>query len=587
MKAFISDDEKLENKTKQDLELLIEQLSTLPAIEYDRVRRDHAKELGIQLKTLDEAVKLAKAKSGNNDDQNPANSNLLFQEITLWPERVDIKDLLLELVMIFDRFAILPRHSAVSLALWVCFSWCIDAASTAPILAIISPEKRCGKTTVLSLLKLLVKRPLPAANITAAALFRTIEEFKPTLLIDEADTFLRQSDDLRGILNSGHTRSTAYVLRTVGDDHKPKAFNTWGAKAIALIGKLPDTLHDRSIVIQLKRKLPGEKTERLHRTEYNFEIVRSKLARYAEDNQLLIKKQPPTKIANSISDRAADNWETLLAIAKLAGEEFEALAINTMTALTDNTTEPQTYGIALLADIKEIFDRNSLDRISSGELIALLCQDEEKPWKSFKHGNSINQRNLAHYLGEFSIASKNIRINSQILKGYEIEQFSESFSRYLATTPNLSVTPLQTNIINGFEENSYPLQSVAENLSVTPNSVMSNGCNGVTDKLPENIPLSENVEHNTDNSYFEDTYSSVTCYADYYSGFNEADYYDNLDFDYDNNCSNYSASNYNPDSDEVDDYLNEERAAIMEYDGGFTREEAEMAIWGRVISARH
>jgi len=72
------------------------------------------------------------------------------------------------------------------------------------------------------------------------------------------------------------------VLRTVGDDHKPKTFNTWGAKAIALIGKLQDTLHDRSIVVQLKRKLPGERTERLHRTDYNFEIVRQKLARFAK-----------------------------------------------------------------------------------------------------------------------------------------------------------------------------------------------------------------------------------------------------------------------------------------------------------------
>lgn len=255
------------------------------------------------------------------DQHTNSSSNLLFQEVTSWHQAVEVKDLLLEMVMIFDRFAILPRHSAVALALGVCFSWCIDSTITAPILAIVSPEKRCGKTTVLSLLKLLVKRPLPAANITAAALFRTIEEFKLTLLIDEADTFLKQSDDLRGILNSGHTRSTAFVLRTVGDEHKPKAFNTWGAKAIALIGKLPDTLHDRSIVIQLKRKLPGEITERLHRTDYNFEAVTSKLARFADDNVQLIKKQIPTKLHDSISDRAVDNWETLLAIAKLAGAE--------------------------------------------------------------------------------------------------------------------------------------------------------------------------------------------------------------------------------------------------------------------------
>ena len=155
MKAFNNN----EVKTKQDIESLIDKLSMLPSIEYDRVRRDKAKELGIQVKTLDEAVKAAKARSRVNDANSPANSNLLFQEVPLWHQAVDIKDLLLDLVIIFDRFAILPRHSSVTLALWVCFSWCIDSASTAPILAIVSPEKRCGKTTILSLLKLLIFLP--------------------------------------------------------------------------------------------------------------------------------------------------------------------------------------------------------------------------------------------------------------------------------------------------------------------------------------------------------------------------------------------------------------------------------------------
>ncbi len=445
MKAFNNN----EAQVKQNVESLIDKLSMLSAIEYDQARLGKAKEIGIQVKTLDAAVKAAKARASVNDVSNPANSNLLFQEVPLWHQAIDIRDLLLDLVMIFDRFAILPRHSSVALALWVCFSWCIDSASTAPILAIVSPEKRCGKTTILSLLKLLVKRPLPAANITSAALFRSIEEFKPTLLIDEADTFLRQSDDLRGILNSGHTRSTAYVLRTVGDEHKPKAFNTWGAKAIALIGKLPDTLHDRSIVIQLKRKLPGELTERLHRTIYNFDIVRSKLARFADNNQLLIKRQLPTKLSDSISDRAADNWETMLAIAKLAGEEFEKLAINAVKALTDNTAEPQTYGITLLNDIKEIFERNEADRIFSSHLVQELCIDPEKPWATFKRGNPIDQRQVAKILSEFAILSKSIRIDSDNLKGYELDQFEDVFLRYLATTPNLSVTASQTNITKG------------------------------------------------------------------------------------------------------------------------------------------
>ena len=64
----------------------------------------------------------------------------------------------------------------------------------APILALTSPEKRCGKSTVLALLKSLVLRRLPCSNITSASLFRAVEAWAPTLLIDEADTFLRDNE---------------------------------------------------------------------------------------------------------------------------------------------------------------------------------------------------------------------------------------------------------------------------------------------------------------------------------------------------------------------------------------------------------
>ena len=75
------------------------------------------------------------------------------------------------------------------------------------------------------------------------------------MLIDEADSFLRNSDELRGVLNSGHTRDSAFVIRTVGEDHEPRRFSTWGAKAIALIGKLPDTLADRSIEVRTEAQI--------------------------------------------------------------------------------------------------------------------------------------------------------------------------------------------------------------------------------------------------------------------------------------------------------------------------------------------
>jgi putative DNA primase/helicase len=83
-----------------------------------------------------------------------------------------------------------------------------------------------------------------------------------SLLVDEADSFLGEKEELRGILNSGHTRDAAYVVRTVGDEHEPRRFSTWAAKAVAMIGHLPDTLADRSIIIPMRRRAPGEPPRR-------------------------------------------------------------------------------------------------------------------------------------------------------------------------------------------------------------------------------------------------------------------------------------------------------------------------------------
>ena len=132
---------------------------------------------------------------------------------------------------------------------------------------ITAPEKRCGKSQFLFLLGRMVNRPFAASNITPAALFRSIDLWQPTLLIDEADTFIHENLELRGLLNCGHSRELAKVVRVVGDKQILKCFYVWGAKALAGIGRLADTLVDRAISLELRRKLPYERTERLRNAE--------------------------------------------------------------------------------------------------------------------------------------------------------------------------------------------------------------------------------------------------------------------------------------------------------------------------------
>ena len=443
---FVEDDIKtsIANDNVTTEELLTE-LAKLSDIEYGQRRKEVAKKLGVALAFLDRAVKTKRCENQNNSD--------FFESITPFSNPVELKKLLEELEEVFKRYAVLPEHVTTALALWCIFTYLIDVMDIAPILVISSPEKRCGKTTLLSILLKLVYRPLPASNISTAALFRTIETWKPTLIIDEADTFIKNSDDLRGVINSGHTRPTAFVIRTVGDDHTPKQFSTWGAKVIAVIGDVPDTINDRSIVISLKRKLAHEKIEKIRNADpLIFDNLRSKLLRVANDNTGIIKNIRPSFPRDiNISDRALDNWESLLAIAGLASEDWISKVYQAAQALSPNETDVTSVGVELLQDIQKIFMEKNITKISTKDLIGALCEDEESRWVTYNFkGNdkSITARQISRILKEYKINSKSVRFGEESLKGYEKIQFEDAWKRYSNyissnSTAKLSATTLQ------------------------------------------------------------------------------------------------------------------------------------------------
>ena len=85
-----------------------------------------------------------------------------------------------------SKYVILPDGAREPIATWCVLTYCYDAFRILPILGIVSPTKRCGKTTLLETLQGLVNKSLIASNISPAAVFRTIHKHNPTLLIDEA-----------------------------------------------------------------------------------------------------------------------------------------------------------------------------------------------------------------------------------------------------------------------------------------------------------------------------------------------------------------------------------------------------------------
>ena len=202
-----------------------------------------------------------------------------FEEIEPWPEAVNGAELLDELVKVMNRFVVFSNWVAELFALFTVHTYAFRLREVTSYIGIESPEKECGKSTLLTVLSHFVNRAAVSSNISSSAFFRAIEELQPTLLIDEADTNLRGKDDLTGILNSGYTKRTAFVWRVCYDGASEEGqggatggssgggrvarYSCWCPKVIAGIGRLHPTLASRCIVVRMHRKRGDEECERM------------------------------------------------------------------------------------------------------------------------------------------------------------------------------------------------------------------------------------------------------------------------------------------------------------------------------------
>lgn len=345
-----------------------------------------------------------------------------------WPDPVDGEHLLGALRDTFNRYLVLPPFAAEALSLWTVHTYSYRLGRVACYLALLSPEKRCGKTTALSIVAALAHRSLAASNCMPAALFRVIERDGPTLLIDETDSFVAENEELRGILNAGFTRESAFVLRCVGQNHEPKTFQVFGPKLFAGIGKLPGTLADRSITVPMRRKQRGETVERFR--GFDGEELRRKCVRWTLDNVQLLT-DPDPDMPHVLHDRASDLWRPLVSIADAAGGSWPDLARSAAVALSAEG-EDDSQPVKLLESVQRYFVENDLEtRVMSKVLLAFLNTQEEEPWITYNHGQGINSRQLADRLRSFGVYSRTLRIGENRGKGYHEEDFADAFDRYL------------------------------------------------------------------------------------------------------------------------------------------------------------
>jgi len=370
------------------------------------------------------------------------------QHIPDW--RGDPAALLDEVHEFIGRYVAFPSEAAAhAVTLWAAHCHAPDSFESTPRIALLSPEPGSGKTRTLEVLELLTPRPMHALNASTAAIFRSIEKSRPTLLIDECDAIFTKrgkddsNEDLRAMLNAGH-RKGAVIPRCTGLQHDVTLFPVYAAVALAGLGDLPATLMSRSVVIRMRRRAPGERVEpfRVRQATAGAKPLADRLAAWMKDASAALTGSYP-KMPPGITDRPADVWEPLIAVADAAGGDWPKRAREACAELAAAAeTGEASLGVRLLADLAEVFAIRDDHGNPTGELekelptkaiLDRLKALEESPWNALgKRGEPLDARGLAMRLRGYGVTSGNLpRDDGTRRKGYFASGFADAWMRYL------------------------------------------------------------------------------------------------------------------------------------------------------------
>jgi len=298
--------------------------------------------------------------------------------------------------------------------------------------------------------------------------------------LDEVDTAFGDNKDssesIRGVLNAGFQRGGLFC-KCVGKSHNVQDFKAFGPKAFAGIGKVPETVASRSIVIEMRRKPPDQRVESLRGREV-IEASKSLVASLeAWSNSGVIEtlsEARPT-FPDGFGDRQIDISEPLLAIADLAGGEWPSSIRASLLALfRSEASEDSSLGVTLLHDVFAVFgslDGEFTDRVSSATLTSALLALEGSPWGDWDKGRQFNVNTLAKRLKPFHIKPQTIRMGGETCKGYMRDWFVDAWKSYL---PNISaeavtpVTPVTFPVLAGYS----PFQEPSHSRGVTAHKAL-------------------------------------------------------------------------------------------------------------------
>jgi hypothetical protein len=360
-------------------------------------------------------------------------------------DHLDPAEILTELKDTMQDYVIFPsEEAAVAVTLWIAATYGQRAWQHAPRLVITGPTKRCGKSRLLDVVYEATFKPLITVNSTVAAIFRSIGDDPPTILVDEADTIFGpktsdQNEELRGLLNAGHQRNRP-TLRVVGvgTEQQVKEFPTFSMASLAGIGDMPDTIMDRAVIVEMRRRAPHEhvKPFRTRRDAPRLNSLGLQLSEWLRERTDELADVEPDM---PLEDRAADTWEPLIIVADLAGGDWPKWAREAATKMVgdrERTDETNSKDALILTDCRKVFrSAGNPPEMTTEDLLAALNGDREAPWGEYGP-NGLTPRRLGILLGKYGISSANIRpVDGPQKKGFLRVKFEDAWTRYCPPEP--------------------------------------------------------------------------------------------------------------------------------------------------------
>jgi hypothetical protein len=352
-------------------------------------------------------------------------------------------DVLDDVAAFVARFSVFPSdHCAPTLALWYAHTHAIEQFYVTPRLVLDSAEPGSGKTRVLEVAQYLVRAPEMTISATPAALFRLVSMGPITILFDEVDVIFNprnggNHEDLRGLLNAGYKRS-ATIARCVGDakNMKVERFPVYAPAALAgIAGAMPTTITTRAITIHMHRRRADEPVEPFRERQVAREAqpLREQLAAWIDSTGTQLGDAQPD-MPDGVTDRPAEIWEPLLAIADTAGGHWPDTARGACRHFVLDTGPSITsLGVRLLADLRDLFTRAGTGRLRTTDILTALYELDEAPWGDLD-GKPLDARRVAKELDRYGVKPTPYKYDGKTVKGYQTtgsRGLVDAWDRYL------------------------------------------------------------------------------------------------------------------------------------------------------------